>query len=84
MTSMQPVGRGNGEFTREKVVVQSGPTLTIDDQRFHLRYNLHKSMLITAAKKFVMLASLLPGEAESGWCEVFDCEPAIYRCDYGS
>lgn len=41
VTSMQPVGRGNGEFTREKVVVQSGPTLTIDDQRFHLRYNLH-------------------------------------------
>jgi len=24
VTSMQPVGRGNGEFTREKVVVQSG------------------------------------------------------------
>lgn len=47
--------------------------ITIDDQRFIFRYNLHKSMLITAAKKFVLLAS---GEAERGLRDVFDCEPA--------
>ena len=56
---MQPVGRGNGEFTREKVVVQSGPenngwSTTVYFNNF--KYNLHKSMLIAAAKKFVMFA----------------------------